>query len=1013
MSDIILSSYAESEAEKAESLKAFSGFKLLHVKRQLSLILGQIGKGEIFDEYTKHDISHINYMLKSLDWIIPEDTKKIMTPGDWLMITLAIYFHDLGMLVTNEEYKQRNESEFVDFKANVQDGNYGLDYKNKVLGLDTEKQDRFLYQEYVRKTHAERIKYWILNKSSLKFPPDLSITNEIRDLLKNIDDLFLKDLANVCESHHLIDLDDTEKYKIKQQYGPTEEEIVNIQYSAILLRTADLLHITSDRTPSIEFSLINPTDPVSQEEWAKQNAVKAVAPVDKTNKEGNVDHSLKKDTFGIIAHFKEEKGFFGLISYLNYADSQLKESFKFNEASKVKFSHKYDFAWRNIDDSSIETENFEKRQFEFTLDQNKILDLLVGHTLYNDYTVVLRELIQNSIDASKLKKHELEINPKNTYSPHIKVEWSEESRELTFTDNGTGMTIEIIENHLLKVGSSRYQDPTFKKNNPDFSPISRFGIGLLTCFLIADDIDILTKSEEQQAGIMLKIRKVHGKYLLKYIDGGDINSRIGKHGTEIKLYVRSDVGLENIKQEIEKWILLPQCQLTLIDKGIDYNIGYKSPKQILENSLSMLRLENNDNIKIHEVTENDITLAYGLRYVEHLKEWTYLEINQNITNLPIGICIEGIRVDFASPGLNNQHLFALANTSGKRAPKTNVARSNIELTPERTKLLQDIYRLYLTHITTEIQNLATRFSITWAAAEAGYLLSSFMQRGYRYDQENSLADYDSFIGALKNLKLILIEKDKVRQLVSINDLIAEEKFWIIESVAYNSANSLIKEVKASNSSITSLIDTVYGPDVSDLSHIDNLMCSQIYDQNLMKLMLDNFQVDKIKINTEQRRLDLRWSNKDLKIWDKYFIERSYERKIIFYLQIKEHNLDQEISQSAIKSTHGIFIPFESELNIFLRETLANFDINNREDKISIKVIFQIINHLLSSKDFQPSLEDTIELHFERDNSSSSRNDAKILWSKIDKQEFLDKISKIDFSTYDTSLWTRRNIDYFY
>src|SRR5688500_7840971 len=98
MNEINLTSLAEKQAERAEHLKAFSGLKLLHVKRQIALVLGQIGRGGIFDEYTKHDISHIDYMLDSLEWIIPLDTHEKLTPANWLMLTLAVYFHDLGML---------------------------------------------------------------------------------------------------------------------------------------------------------------------------------------------------------------------------------------------------------------------------------------------------------------------------------------------------------------------------------------------------------------------------------------------------------------------------------------------------------------------------------------------------------------------------------------------------------------------------------------------------------------------------------------------------------------------------------------------------------------------------------------------------------------------------------------------------------------------------------------------------------------------------------------------------
>jgi HSP90 family molecular chaperone len=58
-----------------------------------------------------------------------------------------------------------------------------------------------------------------------------------------------------------------------------------------------------------------------------------------------------------------------------------------------------------IDETSIETEGFIRDTFEFTIDQARIQDLLTGHTLYNDSRVVLRELVQNSLDAIRLQQH--------------------------------------------------------------------------------------------------------------------------------------------------------------------------------------------------------------------------------------------------------------------------------------------------------------------------------------------------------------------------------------------------------------------------------------------------------------------------------------------------------------------------------------------------------------------------------------------------------------------------------
>ena len=212
MNEIQLTSNAEQLAEKAENLKAFSGLKLLHVKKQVAHILAQIGREGIFDEYTKHDISHIDYMLDSLDWIIPKDTQEKLTPANWLMLTLAIYFHDLGMLVTKDEFINRAKSTFPSFKQSILDGMYGLDYKDKILNKGSEEeQDRFIYQELVRKTHAERIKFWILDESNPHFHQDLQIVAEIKKLISSIDNMFKRDLALICESHHFSDLEDLDK----------------------------------------------------------------------------------------------------------------------------------------------------------------------------------------------------------------------------------------------------------------------------------------------------------------------------------------------------------------------------------------------------------------------------------------------------------------------------------------------------------------------------------------------------------------------------------------------------------------------------------------------------------------------------------------------------------------------------------------------------------------------------------------------------------------------------------
>ena len=149
----------------------------------------------------------------------------------------------------------------------------------------------------------------------------------------------------------------------------------------------------------------------------------------------------------------------------------------------------YEFPWRYVDTSGITVEGFEPRKVAFDIDQHKILDLLTGHALYNDANVVVRELVQNALDAVRLQEL---IENRDGFTGHVRINWNTGSRCLTVEDNGTGMTQTIIEDNLLRVGASRYRTDEFLKKYPSFSLISRFGIGVLSTFMVANKVEIIT-----------------------------------------------------------------------------------------------------------------------------------------------------------------------------------------------------------------------------------------------------------------------------------------------------------------------------------------------------------------------------------------------------------------------------------------------------------------------------------------------------------------------------------------
>ncbi|HYR08489.1 MAG TPA: hypothetical protein VEQ60_11990, partial [Longimicrobium sp.] len=154
-----LTTNAEKRADEARTLPGFREFSLPGVRDQVAILLSMIGRSEnIFSTYSKHDISHIEAMLHMLDWLVPPETQNAMTPVDWLLITLGIYFHDLGLLVTSDEFAGRGaDPSFRRFMDELTSDPNSRDYLARADKMGMEEKAHFFFQEYVRANHATRI----------------------------------------------------------------------------------------------------------------------------------------------------------------------------------------------------------------------------------------------------------------------------------------------------------------------------------------------------------------------------------------------------------------------------------------------------------------------------------------------------------------------------------------------------------------------------------------------------------------------------------------------------------------------------------------------------------------------------------------------------------------------------------------------------------------------------------------------------------------------------------------
>lgn len=856
-------SKAEDYAKKAEDYPSIFGIvNLTSIRENVGEILKLIGRDGIFREYTLHDANHIDEMLKLVDKLIPVDTSEKMRTADWLLIVLSCYFHDLGMLVTKKEFESRNNcAEFLAFKTAIMEGDKGKDYEESLDKLTSDGREEFLYQEFVRNNHAKRIYFWIMGQEAPQYGKAKDAVEAVNDLIRSLDQVFRDDLAKVCLSHHEDDLFDLDKYKVNRVYGDDPEGEANLQYAALILRTADVLQIQNKRVPSVLFKLIDPSNPKSQEEWAKQAGVRAVRP--QTPKSGE-----ESDTIEVHASFDKESAYFGLLAYLQqYAGRELERCYDWAKQAKQNKGSTFRFPWRQIDSSQVEPRGFEGRSYSFRLDQEKILKLLTGHTLYNDPRIAIREVLQNSLDSVRFRKYLFPNEPMGK----IEVIWDTRVRKLTIRDTGTGMTQEIIEKYLLNVGSSFYQSETVRQRHAGFSAISRFGIGVLTTFMIADEVQILTVHPDDEFARRLTLPSVVKSYLIKKIpkDHPDVQP-IGLHGTEVVLQVRRSADLRDVESLIRFWLVIPKCEVTCVtDKSDPVNIGFASASEVLDHYYRQEeeRTRWKSVVDVRTESEPGIELAYAVSKSVFSDVWDFIKIYERYRigddsdiDMPLfeppGMCIEGVRVRSVPAGYNIRRLapWIFANLIGPDAPKTNVARSDVEQTPELDRSLLQIYSLLGKHIEREFNRLrAEKIGIVEAAWEADFMRTWGLEK-------SNLTNHQKFREAMSDIKVIALEDKDICRAISQGELEFLERFWTVDSrliLNLESVSGILGIDKPASNIISSL-----GRETEQAIPSPRLLLGS------SKSPLSKFEVAKIRIYPEERshRIDICWERKKPGRW---------------------------------------------------------------------------------------------------------------------------------------------------
>jgi len=126
---------------------------------------------------------------------------------------------------------------------------------------------------------------------------------------------------------------------------------------------------------------------------------------------------------------------------------------------------------------------------------------LIKKFLYSDHEIFLRELISNGTDATSKLKHLISIGEAKTELGDAKIEiiLDKKTNTLTIKDQGLGMTADEVEKYINQIAFSGAEEFLDKYKDNEAGIIGHFGLGFYSAFMVADKVEIITKSFKDES----------------------------------------------------------------------------------------------------------------------------------------------------------------------------------------------------------------------------------------------------------------------------------------------------------------------------------------------------------------------------------------------------------------------------------------------------------------------------------------------------------------------------------
>jgi len=208
----------------------------------------------------------------------------------------------------------------------------------------------------------------------------------------------------------------------------------------------------------------------------------------------------------------------------------------------------------DMDPETAKAAEEDKEAFSFNADVSRLMDIIIN-SLYTKKEVFIRELVSNASDALD-KVRFISVQNPDYLGEHqdleVRIDFDHEAKTISITDTGVGMTkAELIKNlgTVAKSGTTAFLEAMGKSDS--MSMIGQFGVGFYSAFLVANKVEVTSKSNDDEQWIWTST--ADAKFFVAKDPRGDTLGR----GSRITLYLKDDaaefVEQERIKNLVKKY----------------------------------------------------------------------------------------------------------------------------------------------------------------------------------------------------------------------------------------------------------------------------------------------------------------------------------------------------------------------------------------------------------------------------------------------------------------------------